>query len=120
MAIDKRKIPLRVRRALKEFSQGVKEILGDDLVKILLYGSYARGEQDIGGEPSDVDIMVLVKVHENKIKKVQMEVLDYSYEVGLKYDLLLSPKICSIKTYNNRLSFAMFYKNVQKDGVLIE
>ena len=36
---------------LMEFSQEIKQVLGDKLTKIILYGSYARGEQK---ENSDI------------------------------------------------------------------
>jgi len=117
---DKRKIPIKIRRALKEFSQGVNEIIGEDKIeKIILYGSYARGEQDAEGEPSDIDIMILVKIHPSRIKKYQMQVLDFAYELDLKYDILLSPRVENKDIFENRLNFMPFYMNVQEDGVLI-
>lgn len=41
---------------LLDFSRQVKDILHDKLTKIILYGSYARGDYK---ENSDIDIMVL-------------------------------------------------------------
>ena len=46
------------------FSQDVKRILGDKLTKIILYGSYARGEERVN---SDIDIMILTTLTEAEI-----------------------------------------------------
>ena len=49
-------MPMVVHDIIISFANGVKKILGDDLKKIILYGSYARGDYS---ENSDIDIMVL-------------------------------------------------------------
>ncbi len=36
------KIPMNVNKAIKEFVDGVNKILGNNVKKIILYGSYAR------------------------------------------------------------------------------
>ncbi|MDI3475865.1 MAG: hypothetical protein PWQ79_2204 [Thermococcaceae archaeon] len=43
---------------LKEVKAKLQEILGDNLVEVILFGSYARGE---ASEWSDVDVLVVVK-----------------------------------------------------------
>ena len=40
-----------------EFSAELRKILGENLPKIILYGSYARGDYH---KSSDVDVMILV------------------------------------------------------------
>ena len=41
---------------LKIFTQNVKKIMGSHLSKMLVYGSYARGDYK---ENSDIDVMIL-------------------------------------------------------------
>lgn len=43
---------------LSELAAAYKEVYGADVVQILLYGSYARGDYD---ENSDVDIAAIVR-----------------------------------------------------------
>ncbi len=43
---------------LREVKGKLKEILGDDLVEVILFGSYARGE---AREGSDVDVLVITR-----------------------------------------------------------
>lgn len=49
---------------LLDFSRQIKTVLGTSLTKVILYGSYARGEQR---DNSDVDIMILTTLADNEI-----------------------------------------------------
>ena len=51
--------------------QAARESLGDKLDKVILYGSYARGDYD---DESDIDIMVLADI--------PREACGYEYESG--------------------------------------
>jgi len=104
---------------LKEYVQGLFKLLGKDLKKVLLYGSYARGEEEKNGEISDIDIMILVSASENKIKDFEQKVIEFSYELDLKYNIMLSPIIEDIENYEKRAKYMMFYKNINKEGVLL-
>ena len=46
----------RIHDIVLKFSQQVKKLLGQKLDKVILYGSYARGDYN---EHSDIDIMIL-------------------------------------------------------------
>ena len=50
-----------IRNILEEYVNGLFKIIGKELKQVILYGSYARGEQDKNGEISDIDIMILVE-----------------------------------------------------------
>ena len=59
------------------------------------------------------------QVVDAKIKEIEKKVLDYSYDLDLKYNILLSPIIENIDNYNNRTKYMAFYKNIQKEGVCL-
>lgn len=63
--------------------------------------------------------MILVDLLEQKIKKIERQVNDYSYELDLKYNILLSPFVESINNYNSRIKYMKFYKNIENEGVLL-
>ena len=104
----------RIKDILEEYVKGLLKIIGKDLKQVILYGSYARGEQDKNGEISDIDIMILVDLSEDRIKELEKKVIDYSYDLDLEYDILLSPIIENIENYNNRTRYMAFYKNIEK------
>jgi len=39
-----RKVPLHIRKLMKELKEGLIRIYGDKLKAVYLYGSYARGD----------------------------------------------------------------------------
>ena len=108
-----------IKNILSEYVKGLFKIVGKELNKVILYGSYARGEQNLDGEISDIDIMILVNEEDKNIKNIQDKVLDYSYDFDLKYDILLSPIVESLENYNKRAEYIAFYKKIQKEGVLL-
>ena len=109
----------KMKNILEEYVKGLIKVVGKNLKQVILYGSYARGEQSNGKEVSDIDIMILVDATEQEIRQIQKEVLDYSYDLDLQYDILLSPIVDSIKNYNSRVKYMQFYKNIEKEGVLL-
>ena len=109
----------KIKNILEEYVKGLLRIIGDDLKQVILYGSYARGEQDQNGEISDIDIMILVDLNEEEIKEIEKKVIDFCYVLDLEYDILLSPIIENIENYKNRTRYITFYKNIEKEGVLL-
>lgn len=109
----------KIKSILEEYVKGLAQIIGEELKQVILYGSYARGEQDKNGETSDIDIMILVDSSEEKIKELEKRVIDYSYDFDLEYDILLSPIIDTIQNYKNRVKYMSFYKNIRNEGVLL-
>ena len=109
----------KIRNVLEEYVQGLFDIIGKNLKQVILYGSYARGDQNQNGEVSDIDIMILVDLNEEEIKEIEKKVIDYSYDLDLEYDILLSPIIENIDNYKNRTKYIAFYKNIEKEGVLL-
>lgn len=109
----------KIRNVLEEYVQGLFDIIGKNLKQVILYGSYARGDQNQNGEISDIDIMILVDLNEEEIKEIEKKVIDYSYDLDLEYDILLSPIIENIDNYKNRTKYIAFYKNIEKEGVLL-
>ena len=108
-----------IKDILEEYVKGLIEVVGENLKQVILYGSYARGEQLKDNEVSDIDIMILVDATEQEIKNIQKKVLDYSYDLDLQYDILLSPIVESTQNYNSRVKYIQFYKNVEKEGVIL-
>ena len=79
---------------MKEFAREVGRILGDSLSKIILYGSYARGDYHDG---SDMDLMILTDLSDQEIEKEEKKVFDLAFELvgvadppGLTFEFDLS------------------------------
>lgn len=111
-------IPTKISNILNEFVKGVNQILGNRVKKIILYGSYARGDYN---ESSDIDIMILTDLTDNEIIKYRDKIWDYAYDIEFdnNFDIQLSPLVKNIDKFNYWLEALPFYMNVQREGVVI-
>jgi len=99
----------------QDVSQKVQAILGGRLRKVILFGSYARGDFD---EESDVDIMVLADVgKDERIFARKLNVV--SSDISLQHDMTVCIMLNDKKLFDERLPILPFYRNVIKDGVEI-
>lgn len=69
--------------------------LGDSLIRVVIYGSQARGDYD---EDSDIDIAIIVRSLSKEVKK---RILDIVTEIELKYLRSISSIIFSETEFNN-------------------
>ena len=74
------------RQALKELVEGLKKLYGDNLSRVILYGSKARGDAT---EDSDIDVLVVLKDIDRKHDEIH-RITEISAPICLKYDLLIS------------------------------
>lgn len=82
---------------------------------LILYGSYARGEQR-----SDSDIDLLVLVNKNKVTwddetKIAYPLYDIEFETGT----VISPMIFSKNMWETQHRMTPFYENVKKEGIVL-
>lgn len=101
---------------LAELEKHLRIIYGDKLKKIVLYGSYARNDQD---SDSDMDIMVLLDMSEQEIKKRHDQVLDLIVELTTRYGVVVSIIGNNHDYFYEWLETLPFFKNVYSEGVEI-
>lgn len=111
-------IPTKINEVIDEFVQGVHKILGNRVKKIILYGSYARGDYN---KSSDIDIMILTDLTDDEICEYRSKIWDYAYDIewNNNFDIDLSPLVKNIDKFNYWLEALPFYMNVQKEGVVL-
>lgn len=90
-----------------------KEVFGEKLDSVILYGSYARGDYD---SESDIDVMIIADINTDEIRNYEELLFDYSFEMDLKYDIVLSIVIKDKKTFEQWKELP-FYKNVIREGI---
>lgn len=101
---------------LLSFSRQVKEILCDKLAKIILYGSYARGDYR---ENSDIDIMILTTLTDDEIKRIKTDIYNLAFDFQMEYGVDINTIIKNEQHFNYWLGAFPFYDNVQKEGVVL-
>ena len=98
----------------KEVAKAAKESLGDKLNKVILYGSYARGDHDI---ESDIDIMILADIPHENCWKEYMKISELIGWLDLRYDILISIHVTDCATFDQYVNVLPFYMNVLKEGI---
>ncbi len=109
-------MPNKVDIVLKQFIEEISKLLGNRLKKVILYGSYARGDYD---KNSDLDIMILTDLTEEELIKYRMKIRDIACDLEFDNDIVISPLVRNIEKYNNRIDIIPFYMNIQKEGVVL-
>ena len=87
------------------------------LTKVIVYGSYARGDYN---SSSDVDVMILVKMSDNEIKKIENQVYDLAFDIAMDTGVDISPIIKNEEQYEYWLDTLPFYKNIHEEGVIVK
>ena len=110
-------MPEIIHNIVYKFAQQIREIYGNSLKKIIVYGSYARGDYQ---KNSDIDIMILVDASETEIKKRFNIICDLAFEYELKYRVVISPLVKNEKHFMEWSEILPFYQNVKKEGIVIK
>ena len=77
-------MPVTINQLLYQYVEGVREIYGEHLKAVILYGSYARG--DFKPE-SDIDIMILVDFTDMELKAYRHQLSGLTYDFNEKHNL---------------------------------
>ena len=111
-------IPENVNNILNKFIRQVQEVLGNHVKKIILYGSYARGDYN---EHSDLDIMILTDYTDRELIEYRDKISDIAFDIEFDdgFFITISPLLKNIDKFNQRVEVIPFYMNVQKEGVLL-
>jgi len=95
---------------IQEFKAGIKKFAGADFKKVILLGSFARGDAEEG---SDIDLVLIFK---NKISsEMTQKISELSNLLSLKHDVVISEFIFTEEDFEKgRTSFLI---NVKKEGI---
>jgi len=112
--LNKTRLTPREKRAVAAFVRDIKKALGEDLIRVTLFGSKVRG--DCGPE-SDVDLLVLLRV---KDYKAEDKIFSILVDVELATGAFLSPIVYFRRRYerSKRLG-SPFIKTVEREGVAL-
>ena len=101
----------KVKTVIREYSEGLRKIFGDQLASVLLYGSFARGE---GRDDSDIDLLCVLHspfAYDDAIQKSSM----LTAKLSLKHDVVISRVLVSQEELETRN--LPFYMNVRREAV---
>lgn len=92
------------------------EVYAESLVDIYLYGSYARGDNT---KDSDIDLVAIVRGSREEVQKPLEKIWDTSSDLGLEYDIVVSPKVIPYNEFIEYQDILPYYRNIVQEGVKI-
>ena len=107
-------MPSSINSALQIYINGLHKIYGNTIEKIILYGSYARGDYQ---NTSDIDILILVSLDEKEIRTKKTKLADYTFDMELEYGIEFSPIVTNSTVYYHAINILPFYHNIHKEGI---
>jgi len=109
----KRTPPKSIRPILDEVKQYLQEIYGDNLTRVILYGSYARGDNE---PDSDIDILITLKSMGDLYNEIR-KYIDYISELDIKYDTIISIMPVFEGDYLNQRTSLLYSAN--REGIAL-
>ena len=102
-----------IKDIIKELKSGLEKKYGSQLKSILLFGSYARGEET---EDSDIDIAVILEDFDHACTEIE-RTGDIVSTLSLKFDTLIS--LVHIKENDWLKRKTSLISNIKRDGVAL-
>ncbi len=102
-----------IRPILKKLKKGLLQIYGDQVDRILLYGSRARGDER---PDSDIDILVVLKDDFNYSEVLELS-SDFAASLSLENDVVISRAFVSKEQLEHRQT--PFLMNVRREAVVV-
>lgn len=104
---------LQIEKIIKVMVECYREVYGNSIEDIILYGSYARGTYN---ENSDVDIVAVVHGSREDLQEKLKIVWDVSAEIGLENDVIVSPTVISYDEFIKYKKTLPYYRNIHEEG----
>ena len=100
---------------MEAYIQKLKTIYPDILQPVILYGSYARGDEV---ETSDIDVLVLVNSDEDRLRAKNEALVYMTYDFNMEHGTDVEPMAESLKMFHYWIDTHTFYQNVRCEGVI--
>jgi predicted nucleotidyltransferase len=100
-----------IQPTLHELKTGLKELYGDRLVKLILFGSHARGEANLD---SDIDLLAVLKSPVSQFQEI-LNMSELRVKMLLEQDELVSIIPMSEEDFHTR-NVALL-RNIRKEGI---
>ena len=109
-------MPVTMQDLMQQYIEEVKKIYGTHICRIILYGSYARGDFR---PDSDIDIIILLDMTDLDLKSYSQQLSYMTYDFNMDHDLDIKPIAKSEEHFKKWCENYPFYANINKEGVVL-
>jgi uncharacterized protein len=100
-----------INPTLNELKLGLKKLYGDRLVRLILFGSHARGEAN---PDSDIDLLAVLKSPVSQVQEI-FYMSNLRVKILLEHDELVSIIPVTEEDFSKRN--VGFLRNIRKEGI---
>jgi predicted nucleotidyltransferase len=103
------------RAALGALVHRLRQCYDDNLLRVVLFGSKARGDSD---EESDVDVLTVVRIPEGGYWQHRRQISAIAGQLDLEYDVVLSTLLVDEPEFAEmRRANLLLNRSIQQDGI---
>ena len=103
------------RAALSALVGRLRQRYGNDLRRVVLFGSKARGDFD---NESDLDVLVVISMSTDMYRHYWNDIVDIACDIELKYGVVISLIIKETANYAAMRSQGLLLaRNIEQDGI---
>lgn len=103
-----------IRQIANEYKVHLQHLYGNELVEVILFGSYARGDNQA---ESDLDFAVVLRDPNTRSAAEIAKTSAIGSRLSLKYGLMLSSLPTSL--HKKQTSMQGIYQEIRRDGIVI-
>lgn len=105
-----------IQAAKEKIVEKVHEILKSDLIKVILYGSCARGDYTVD---SDIDIALLTKCSRDDVKKYNGALGDIATDFAMEYYQVINFVCLPYEEFEEKKVWYPYFRNIEKEGCVL-
>lgn len=106
--------PILEQPILQEFKRRVEQRFPEELVRLVVFGSKARGDASV---ESDIDVLTVVRSEDWKLGD---EIRDIGYELEIAHGVVLSIQVMGQRQYQElKARGSTFVANVEQEGFAV-
>ena len=108
-----KRIPMKIRAILREAKRSLQRIYGKRLKRVILHGSYARGEATDG---SDIDLIIVLQKMDDPVAELE-RISKEIHRIDFEHDTLIS--VIPIDVNQHRTGRLPLVLNARREGVTV-
>ncbi len=110
---NERRTRTDIEPLLRELKAALHGLYGERLAKLILYGSFARGD---AWEGSDIDVLVVLRGEVDNWEEIK-RMSEVTHPIALKHEELIADLPIPLKEYATRNSPLLI--NARREGILL-